>query len=120
MVSDAELAAVVAALAGVRQGDVVVALGAPALLRACLAAGAGRALAESGTAAAETARVVVAPAGIDVAAACVLLAPGGRLVATAENAASAGELADRFGLSLRHVERLGSRVAWAAVRPLGP
>ena len=115
--SEAEVAAVLSALAGVRKGDVVAAVGAGRVMAACLTAAAGRALHDDGDAAA---RVVVVVKAYDVAGAVRLLAPGGRLVATAADRAAAQRVATSYGLELRYVEPLGGGVAWAAVRPLAP
>ncbi|MCW2779371.1 MAG: hypothetical protein JWN17_3096, partial [Frankiales bacterium] len=46
--------------------------------------------------------------------------PGGRLVAVAATAAEATARAGALGLHLRHVEPVGSRVAWSASSPLPP
>lgn len=109
---DEVLAATFCALAGVRTGDRVAEAGAGEMV--------GRALlAMSGTPElidAEAA-VVVAGAAYEVPSALVLLAPGGRLVAVAADAAAARRTAAGAGLELRHVERVGTRVAWSAVRP---
>jgi len=109
------LAAVLSALAGARRGDRVAAVGAGPLV-------AGALLAASRTPAlvAGNALVVVAGTAHDVPTALTLLAPGGRLVAVAADAAAAGRVAAAGGLRLRHVERVGSRVAWSAVRPEAP
>lgn len=111
---DAVVAAVVAALAGVRRGDRVAAAGAgPRTVAALLAMAGSEGLVETG------ARVVVAGAAHDVPLAVRRLAPGGRLVALAADAAAARRTADAHGLTLRHVEPLGARVAWAGVLPAG-
>lgn len=111
---DPVLAAVLVALAGPRRGDRVAAVGAgPVVARALLAASASAELA------ADDAAVVVAGAAYEVPGALALLAPGGRLVAVAADAAAARRVASAAGLELRHVERVGTRVAWSAVRPLG-
>jgi protein-L-isoaspartate O-methyltransferase len=66
------------------------------------------------------AAVAVAGAAYEVPTALTMLAPGGRLVAVAADAAAAQRVATAEGLELRHVERVGPRVAWSAVRPLAP
>jgi hypothetical protein len=109
---DAALAAVLAALAGVRRGDAVAGLGcSPRLEAALLAASGAEALVDAGAA------VVVAGAAHDVPSALSRLAPGGRLVALAADAAAARRVAGAAGLTVRHVEVLGQVVAWSAVRP---
>lgn len=109
---DPLLTAVLSALAGVRRGDRVAVVGAgPLLVRALLAASATTALVDA------DARVVVAGAAFDVPLALGRLAPGGRLVAVAADAAAAARVAAASGLELRHVEGVGRRVAWSAVRP---
>lgn len=109
------LAAVLCSLAGVRVGHRVAAVGAgPTLVRALLAASGTPELVDSDAA------VAVAGAAYEVPTAVTMLAPGGRLVAVAADAAAAQRVATGAGLELRHVERVGPRVAWSAVRPLGP
>ena len=134
MASEAEVAAVLSALAGVRRGDPVAAVSAGRLTRACLSAGSGHALLDEQTAPAATARVVVLAADLDPGdvdpadlvdpaervTARRLLAPGGRFVALATDAQAARCLADELGLHLRHVEPLGAQVAWSAISPLAP
>jgi hypothetical protein len=66
------------------------------------------------------AAVAVAGAAYEVPTAVTRLAAGGRLVAVAADAAAAQRVATASGLELRHVERVGPRVAWSAVRPLAP
>lgn len=112
--TDPVLAAVLVALAGPRRGDRVAAVGAgPVVARALLAASQSEALA------ADDASVVVAGAAYEVPGALAVLAPGGRLVAVAADAAAARRVASAAGLELRHVERVGTRVAWSAVKPEG-
>lgn len=109
---DPVLAAVLSALAGARTGDRVAAVGAgPIVRRALLAASETDELVDS------DARVVVAGAAYEVPTALAQLAPGGRLVAVAADAAAAQRVATSAGLELRHVERVGMRVAWSAVLP---
>jgi hypothetical protein len=117
--SPSELAAVLSALAGMRRGDAVAAVSASGITRACLAAGAARPLLEPDAADA-TARVLVVEEPADIGTALRLLAPGGRLVSLAADAAAARDAAAEHGLALRHVESLGDIVAWSAVRPPEP
>lgn len=112
---DHELVAVLCSLAGARTGDRVAAVGAgPIVGRALLAMTQTAELVDNGAA------VVVAGAAYEVPTALSLLAPGGRLVAVAADAAAAQRTATGAGLELCHVEPVGGRVAWAAVRPSGP
>ena len=117
---EGELAAVLAALAGVRRGDPVAAIGCGRITEASLAAGCGVPLVDVAAAADACAKVVVVAKAYDVPGAIRLLAPGGRLVAIAADPAAAERVATNAGLSLRHVERLGGQVAWSAVRPAAP
>ena len=105
------------ALAGVRKGDAVAAVGCGRITQASLAAGCGQPLIDSSAAADASAKVVVVGRAFDVPGALRLLAPGGRLVAIAADQGAAERVATGAGLSLRHVERLGAQVAWSAVRP---
>lgn len=114
-----EVAAVLSALAGVRRGDAVAALGAGRITKACLSAGAGLPLLDADAPAA-SARVVVVEDAAEIEGALRLLAPGGRLVAVAADRGMAQRAARSLGLELRHVEALGAQVAWSALRPLGP
>ena len=107
------------ALAGMRKGDPVAAPAAGRVTRACLAAGASRELLPD-DAPDGSARVVVVEEPTAIDAALRLLAPGGRLVSLAADAASAQGTAASYGLQLRHVEALGDGVAWSAVRPHEP
>lgn len=110
---DPVLAAVLSALAGARRGDRVAAVGAgPLVVGALLAASQTAELVDGG------AHIVVAGAASDVPVALTLLAPGGRLVALAADAAAAGRVAAAGHLELRHVEHIGRRVAWSALRRL--
>ena len=112
---DAVLAAVLCSLAGARTGDRVAVVGAgPTVARALLAMTSTEELVE------QEAVVVVAGAAYDVPIAVSRLAAGGRLVAVAADGAAAQRVASAHGLDLRHVERVGTRVAWSAVRPLAP
>jgi hypothetical protein len=114
-----EVAAVLSALAGMRKGDTVAAVAAGRITQACLAAGAARELLPDDAEDA-SARVVVVEDPAALAAGLRLLAPGGRLVSVAPDAAAAQQEATALGLALRHVEALGGGVAWSAVRPLEP
>jgi hypothetical protein len=115
--SEGELAAVLSALAGVRRGDAVAAVGCGRITEASLSAGCGLPLVDTAVAADGSAKVVVVGKAFDVPGAIRLLAPGGRLVAIAADKGAAERVATGAGLSLRHVERLGAQVAWSAVRP---
>lgn len=102
-------------LAGARTGDRVAAVGAgPFVSRALLAMSDTEDLVESDAA------VVIAGAAYEVPVAVGMLAPGGRLVAVAADSAAAHRVAAASGLVLRHVERVGARVVWSAVRPAAP
>ena len=114
---EGELAAVLSALAGVRRGDAVAAIGCGRITEASLAAGCGRPLVDAITAADGTAKVVVVGTAHDIAGALRLLAPGGRLVAVAGDSGAAARVAVSAGLELRHVERLSGQVAWSAILP---
>ena len=118
--SEGEQAAVLSALAGVRKGDPVAAIGCGRITEASLAAGCGQPLVDAAAAADASAKVVVVGKAFEVTGALRLLAPGGRLVAVAADPGAAARVAGGAGLDLRHVERLGSQVAWSAVRPAGP
>lgn len=112
--ADTELTAVLLALAGVRQGQRVAAVGAgPVVARGLLASSGTQDLVGA------AADVVVAGAAYEVPGALALLASGGRLVAVAADAAAARRVAVAAGLDLRHVEPVGRRVAWSAQRPVG-
>jgi len=116
--SEGEVAAVLSAMAGVRKGDAVAAVGAGRITKGCLTAGCGQALLDDGIAPEGSARVVVVEHAPDVQGALRLLAPGGRLVAVAANRGMAQRVAASLGLELRHVEPLGNEVAWSALKPL--
>ncbi|MFP5218955.1 MAG: hypothetical protein ACLGIG_04360 [Actinomycetes bacterium] len=111
--SEADLAAVLSALAGARFGDRVAGVGTGSRTAAAL-------LAMSGTdeLVDADARVAVAGAAHDVPLAVSRLAPGGRLVAVAADAGAARRVAAAHGLDLRHIEPVGRMVAWSAVRPV--
>ena len=113
--SDEVLAAVLCSLAGVRTGDRVAQVGAGRLVGLALLA-----MSRTLELVDRDAAVVVAGAAYEVPTALTLLAPGGRLVAVAADAAAARRTAAVHGLDLRHVERVGTRVAWSAVRPPAP
>lgn len=113
--TDPVLAAVLCSLAGARTGDRVAVVGAgPVVARALLAMTQTPELVE------ESAAVVIAGAAYEVPTAVTKLAPGGRLVAVAADSAAAQRVAKASGLELRHIERVGPRVAWSAVRPAAP
>jgi hypothetical protein len=116
--TEGEQAAVLSALAGVRKGDAVAAVGCGRITEASLAAGCGQPLVDAAGAPDAAAKVVVVGKAFDVPGALRLLAPGGRLVAIAADRGAAERVAAGAGLSLRHVERLGAQVAWSAVRPV--
>ncbi len=106
------LTAVVAALAGVRKGQVVVVVGRGTVLRRALEAGTGAALVAGGPA-----DVVVALSAPDVPGAVAMLRPGGRLVALAADGGAVERTAARYGLRLLHTEVVGGRVAWSGSLP---
>lgn len=113
--SDPVLAAVMCSVAGARTGDRVAVVGAsPFVARALLAMSDTTELVDSDAA------VVIAGAAYEVPAAVTMLAPGGRLVAVAADSAAAQRVATAAGLVLRHVEQVGARVVWSAVRPAAP
>lgn len=115
VLSDPVLAAVLCSVAGARTGDRVAVLGAgPVVVRALLAMTQTTELVE------DEAAVVVAGAAYEVPIALTKLAAGGRLVAVAADSAAAQRVATASGLELRHVERVGPRVVWSAVRPAAP
>lgn len=116
-VSEGEQAAVLAALAGVRKGDPVAVIACGRITEASLAAGCGRPLVDLDGAPDGCAKVVVVGKAFEVVGAIRLLAPGGRIVAVAADPGAAARVAVGAGLELRHVERLGTSVAWSAVRP---
>jgi hypothetical protein len=116
MAGEGELAAVLSALAGMRKGDAVAAIGCGRITEASLAAGCGLELVDPSTAPDGAARVVVVGRAYDVPGALRLLAPGGRLVAIAADRGSAERVAAGAGLELRHIEPLPGQVAWSAVR----
>ena len=111
---DPMLAAVLCALAGVRSGDRVRAPGVtPVVASALLSAAQAPDFADG------PADVVVAGAAYEVPAALEAVAPGGRLVSLAADAAAAARVAGAAGLVRLHVVPIGAGVAWSAVRPLG-
>jgi hypothetical protein len=115
VLTDPVLAAVLCSLAGARTGDRIAVVGAePVVARALLA------MTQTAELVVDAAAVVVAGAAYEVPTAVTMLAPGGRLVAVAADRAAAERVATASGLELRHVERVGPRVAWSAVRPAAP
>jgi hypothetical protein len=103
---------VLAALAGVRTGDTVAVVGDhPGLLQVLRAASGADVDALPET---DRVRVAVATAAYDVPLAVARLAPGGRLVAVAADAAAAGRTAERHDLVLRYVVPVARGVAWSA------
>jgi hypothetical protein len=106
------LTAVLTALAGVRNGQVVVVLGEAPMLCRSLAAGVGRDLSDDGPA-----DVVVALAAYDVPTAIAMLRPGGRLVALAADNGAVERTARLHGVTLRYTELVGGRVAWSGSLP---
>ena len=105
--------AVVAALAGVRQGQAVLVLGPGTTLRRALAAGCGGDLVDGGPA-----DVVVALLGPDVPAGVAAVRPGGRFVGLAADAGAVERTVARHGLRLTHTEAVAGRVAWSASTPV--
>jgi len=117
----AELTAVVAALAGVRRGQVFTVLGPSrsttgvdesALLAAALSAAAGGDACLAGPV-----EVAVALRAHDVPSAVARLRPGGRLVAVAADGGGARRTAAAHGLLPAHVASMPGRLAWSAVPP---
>lgn len=106
--NQAQLAATLAALAGVRRGDRVAAVGVPRRTASALLA-----MAQADGLVLGGADVAVAGAAEHVPDAAGRLVPGGRLVAVARDDAHAARLARDGGLDLRHVEPLGDGVAWS-------
>lgn len=103
------LAAVLAALAGVRNNQRVLVLGEAPLLRRALAAAAGCEIVDQGPA-----DVVVAVFAPDVPTAVTMVAPNGRVVGVAADVAAATRTAERHGLALQYTEPVSGRVAWSA------
>lgn len=103
------LAAVVAALAGVRKNQRVLVLGDAPLLRRALAAAAGCDIVTEGPA-----DVVVAVFAPDVPTAVSMAAPHGRVVGVAADLGAATRTAERHGLTLLYTEAVSGRVAWSA------
>jgi hypothetical protein len=103
------LTAVLAALAGVRTNQRVLVLGEAALLRRALAAAADCDIVSEGPA-----DVVVAVFAPDVPTAVAAVAPGGRVVGVAADAAAAKRTTERYGLTLQYTEAVAGRVAWSA------
>ena len=110
------LAAVVAALAGVRTNQRVLVMGEAPLLRRALAAAAECDIVTEGPA-----DVVVAVFAPDVPTAVGMVSPGGRIVGVAADMGAAHRTAERHGLALQYTETVADRVAWSArVQPADP
>ena len=105
------------ALAGVRKGDPVAAIGCGRITEASLAAGCGQPLVDATAAADASAKVVVVGKAFDVPGAIRLLAPGGPWSRSPPTGEPPNGSRPEAGLSLRHIERLGAQVAWSAVLP---
>lgn len=116
--SEPELAAVLTALAGVRVGDPVVAIGVGRITRAALAAGCGRDLVDPDEAGAAGAAVVVLGDHDALDEGSRLLRPGGRLVCLAADEAQARHDAQRAGVGPPFLDAVGTLVAWSARAPL--
>lgn len=71
------------------------------------------AMAAAGALVEDDADVAVAGSAHDAAAAVALLAPGGRIVALADDGRHAARLAEQLHVALRHVEPLATGVAWS-------
>lgn len=111
--TQAQLVATLAALAGVRRGDRVAAVGVGRRTASALLA-----MAHADDLVSGDADVAVAGAAEHVPDAAGRLAPGGRLVAVARDDAHAALLATQGGVLLRHVEPLGAGVAWSGTSRL--
>lgn len=118
--SEPELAAVLAALAGVRRGDAVAALGVGRITRAALAAASGNDLLDAPTAPAASAAVVVVGERAERLTGRRLLRPGGRFVCLSEDEPQARLDAQDAGLAVRYLEAVGAQVAWSAHAPIEP
>jgi len=117
---EGEIAAVLTALAGVRDKDAVVAIAAGRITRAALSAGCRQPLLDEHTAGPGTAAVAVAGDSDAVRAAARLLRPGGRLVALSADTDEARRLAAEMHVSLQHTEVVGDQIAWSGRVPLEP
>ncbi len=115
---EGEVAAVLAALAGVRHGDAVVAVEASRITRAALAAGCGQPLVDEVTALPGSAAVAVVGDSNAVLTAVLLVRPGGRLVALSADADEARRLAAEAQVTMRHTEPVRGQVAWSGQVPL--
>jgi hypothetical protein len=102
------LVAVLAALAGVRKGQRVLVLGEAPLLSRALQAASGLEMVKDGPA-----DIVVAVLAPEVPSAVKQLAPEGRVVGIAADAAAARRTAERHGLVLQYTESVSGRVAWS-------
>ena len=109
------LAAVIAALAGVRTHQRVLVLGDAPLLRRALSAAASCEIVTEGPA-----DVVIAVFAPDVPTAVTMLGPNGRIVGVAADAGAAKRTAERHGLALQYTEAVSGRVAWSARVGAGP
>jgi hypothetical protein len=103
------LTAVLAALAGVRDGQRVLVLGEAPILRRALAAAAGCDTVDEGPA-----DIVVAVFAPEVPTAVAQLAPNGRVVGVAADMGAAKRTADRHNLTLQYTELVAGKVAWSA------
>ncbi len=118
--SEGEVAAVLAALAGVRWGDRVLAVGLGRIAQAALAAGCGQPLLDLVVAGPGSAAVAVVGDADALVMARSRVRPGGRLVAFAPDSDAAGRLATEARVTLRYTEAVGDHVAWSAQVPLEP
>jgi hypothetical protein len=109
------LTAVLAAVAGVREGQRVLVLGEAPLLKRALAAAAQCDVVDEGPA-----DVVVAVFAPEVPNAVAQLAPGGRVVGVAADMGAAERTSSRYGLTLQYTELVADRVAWSARLATGP
>ena len=118
--SEGEVAAVLAALAGVRKGDTVVAVGVGRIAQAALAAACAQPVLDASSAQPGTAAVAVVGDSDGLSAAALAVRPGGRLVGLSADLTEATRLALAVGVALRHTEPVGEQVAWSGQVPLDP